>query len=615
MKRQNLKTLLALVALSLMALTLHAQQSYFWVKNGIPRLPVFANTAAVTPVPTKPGAMVYSIADNTIMLFTGSAWYDYSSFSSLLTGTGYPMFSIVNGIPYLPLLKSTDLVATGVPAGSIYLKSDGTGQLRVNTGTKWAHPAVLSGTTVRGTFTTGQLPGFAGGVALPILAADPAVAAADKGAVYFNSSTNKLRLYNGASWTELTAVCPPNASGAVINCDEKTMRNFMGGYAYYDAFGRANDNTLFGYYLSTDAAGLVDATALTYSTTNAGWDAYTGALNNKYLHFVVRPVTGTIAGEPCDYAYQLVNCAPIASSVVPTMIGVRTMGVPYTMPTPGYSYFDKEENSDSATPLVKWYMGAAADGSDKVALNNDPAVPYVYNYQKADDFKYLFAGVIPVSTEANTTGVEVISTFGTQIIPNCAPQASVVINNADLIYNSNASLTVGYSYFDKEADTENVAGFSVHLYLATSATGTGKVEIGTNGVGNYVYNVADAGKYLYAEVTLAATSGNPTGDLATTAVLLQNCAPVVSCVVINGTLTAGQTLTAGYSFYDKEDDADGTPLYQWYRGDSNTPISGATSATYNSTGEAGNLIGVSVTPSSAAGVNPGVAVFSNFVQL
>ncbi len=93
-----------------------------------------------------------------------------------------------------------------------------------------------------------------------------------------------------------------------------------------------------------------------------------------------------------------------------------------------------------------------------------------------------------------------------------------------------------------------------------------------------------------------------------------NTPPQVSNVTISGTLSAGETLSASYTYTDAENDPEGATSFQWYRATSNagagaTAISGATTQSYIITNnDEGYYMGVKVTPVASSGITPGDAV-------
>lgn len=95
-----------------------------------------------------------------------------------------------------------------------------------------------------------------------------------------------------------------------------------------------------------------------------------------------------------------------------------------------------------------------------------------------------------------------------------------------------------------------------------------------------------------------------------------NVVPVASGVTFTGTLQDGQVLTGAYTFTDPEGDAEGASTFQWSSdtdgaGTGKAVIGGATSATYTLVvGDVAKHIYFEVTPVSATGATPGIAVES-----
>lgn len=101
----------------------------------------------------------------------------------------------------------------------------------------------------------------------------------------------------------------------------------------------------------------------------------------------------------------------------------------------------------------------------------------------------------------------------------------------------------------------------------------GKEENAENG-----YTFTQTGAY---EVVLSADNGAEVEKFKIT--ILEAFAPVASDVKITGKAETGETLTAGYTFFDENNDEEKDSLYQWYR--DNEAIDGATELTYTLTEE------------------------------
>lgn len=676
-------------------------------------MPVFANTAAVTS--PKPGAMVYSTADATVMVYSGETWDLFCTQQLALTTGAFAQFTVQGGIPYLPVLSTTAVTSTTGTAGTLYYPSDQAG-VRINNSANWFTPPTLVAAPATTTYTTtGNLAGLAGGVAIPVMAANPVFVATDKGTIYLNSADYKLHVNNGTAWVAIDcSACPAYADGVAVNVDDPlNMTTIAGGYSYFQKTGIAEGTSLYRWRVATDAAGAGatpdPTTTITYTP------GYSDALDGKYLQFEVRPrATASFLGATVTSPWTLFrNCPPQVTGVL--INGDFTNMSANTFTYGGYSYFDKEGNVEAGTgQTYRWFFSATAGGASTSALSTDAA--YTYTYTDADDGKYLNLGVITKAAKGYSTSAESVSSFllkncppqaaaalltpvdttystatqlplsytyydkegnlegasvltyykaddaagtsnktqlatgttaytytyadadqgkylladvlpkaasgystGTVIssptvkIWNCPPQANgVLVGVADETFSTaTQNLRVSYSYFDKEANAEGTS--DVKLYLATSAVGAGAVQLATGAGLSYAYTYTDAdeGKYLYATVTPIATAGYSTGSLASGATLVHNCPPQVSGVTVQGTLTVGNVLTAGYAYYDKEGNAEGTSAYQWYQasnsaGTGKTAISGATGATYTLvTTDKTKFIGVGITPKTTTGYSIG----------
>jgi len=708
--------LMAMLLLWCGAVTMQAQNNYFSIAGGLPHLPVFANTAAVPAASLKPGAMVYSTADGTVMIYSGDTWDTFCTQLQSLTTGAYPQFSVVGGIPYLPVFATTAVTSTTGQAGTLYYPSDQAG-LRVNNSVNWFTLGTLAAAPVTNAYVmAGKLSGLTGGVAIPVKAADPTFAATDQGALYLNSTDFKLHVNNGTAWVAVDCnACPPYASGVTVNLDDPAnMTNIVGGYAYFQKTDvhEVTNGSLFRWRIATDALGT--GATLDPTTTLAYTPGYSDALDSKYLQFEVRPKgLGLALGAAVTSPWtQIKNCPPqvsgallalsdttfsttsqvqvsyayfdsegnsegssivkwyksddaagtqnlttlntgansdtytytysdadqskylLGSVIAKALKGYSTGTITYS-PTVkiwncppqasgallalsdttfsttsqvqvSYSYFDREGDSEGSS-IVTWYKADDAAGTQNLTTLNTGtnASTYTYTYAEADQGKYLLGGVVAKALKGYSTGV---ITYSPSVkIQNCPPQAWGTIYGDFVAMTSNTFSDGGYSYFDREGDPENTGGLGYRWFLSTGAGGTGTTTALGTGTGyTYTYTDGDDGKYLNLGVTVKASKGFSTSNEAVVSQLLKNCPPQASGVTINGTLTVGQTLTAGYAYYDSEGNAEGTSTYQWYRDNVSTPISGATSANYTLTSsDTGHTIGVGVTPKAATGYSTG----------
>jgi len=709
--------LMAMLLLCCGAVTMQAQNNYFSVVGGMPHLPVFANTAAVPAAALKPGAMIYSTADGTVMIYSGDTWDSFCTQQLALTTGAYAQFTVVGGVPCLPVFATTAVTSTTGKAGALYYPSDNAG-VRINNSLNWFTPNTLVAAPATTTATTaGNLAGLAGGVAIPVMAANPTFAATDKGTVYLNSTDFKLHVNNGTAWVAVDCgACPAYAGGVTVNVDDPVnMTNIVGGYSYFQKTGVTEGTHLYRWRIATDASGT--GAALDPTTTIGYTPGYSDALDGKYLQFEVRPrATAGILGTAVTSPWTLIhNCPPQVNGVL--INGDFTNMMANTFTYGGYSYFDYEGNVEAGTgQSYRWFLSATAGGTSTTALSTSTG--YTYTYTDADDGKYLNLGVITKATKGYSTSVEGVSSYllkncppqaaaallspvdlgfsaptllpvsytyydkegntegssvinwyraddaagttnkttlgtGTNASPytytytdadngkylladvtpkaasgystgttiasptvqiwNCPPQVGAVTINGDFAaMTSNTFSYGGYSYYDREGDPENTSATTYRWFLSTGAGGTGTtMALGTSSGYTYTYTDGDDGKYLNLGVITGATKGYSTSAETIGSFQLKNCPPQVSGVTIQGTLTVNSVLTAGYAYYDKEGNAEGTSTYQWYQasdaaGTGKTAISGATGATYTLVGgDSGKFIGVGVTPKATTGYSIG----------
>jgi len=590
--------------------TMQAQNNYFSILKGLPHLPVFANTAAVPTTALTPGAMIYSTADATAMIYSGQFWDTFCTLQPALTTGAYPQFTVSGGVPYLPVFKTTDITSTTGQAGALYYPSNASG-VRINNSAGWFSPATLAATpTTNAYMMAGKLTGLTGGVAFPVLAADPTVSSTDVGAIYINSTDKTLHVYNGTSWASVACTCPPIATGVFIDGDVVNVTSstsFNGCYAYYQKSNVAEltSSTILQWYLASDTTAVSSPLANSTST----WTGYTDAIDGKYLKFVVYPkASGLVLGAPAaSYWLLLHNCPPVAGAAVLSGVDTTFTATSQALPI-SYSYYDKENNPEGSSVLAYYTYTDAAATQGKTLLSSGTST-YTYTYSYTDDGKYLQAAVTPKASVGYSTGATVYTP--TILIHNCPPQAGgVLLEPADRTFSTLSQvLSVSFSYFDKEGNTEGAN--VVNWYRADDVAGTtNRILLGTSTSGTtytYTYTDTDNGKYLLADVTPKATGGNNNSATVTSAtVYIWNCPPQVTGVLVNGTLTVGQALTAGYAYYDSEGDPEGTSLFQWYRDNVSTPISGATSSSYTLTSsDTGHTIGVGVTPKASKGNSTG----------
>ena len=207
----------------------------------------------------------------------------------------------------------------------------------------------------------------------------------------------------------------------------------------------------------------------------------------------------------------------------------------------------------------------------------------------------------------------------------CQPQVSGVLISGS---SPEGYSSGGYTYYDIDGRTESTpAGY--RWFLSSDAEGTAPEILSTDK--DYVHNYQDEnqGKYLNLGVTVYTDTGELTvSDESIVSLLMYNCEPQASGLQASGTgniSTASEgsniELTAGYVYYDKEGDEEGSSVINWYMADdaegTNRTLLG-TGSTYTYTyafADFGKYIGFGVTPKAITGYSAGEEVYNDYYRI
>ncbi len=603
MKKNHTHKIIVACLLLLNVLTVNAQTDQFRVLDGVPHLPVFANTTSVSSPET--GMLIYSTADLSPMLYAGSSWIDLCSNSAILSGTGN--FQVKNKILYLPVQSS---VSSSIITGSIYLNSS-SGSVKVYDGSSWLDIPDLS----TGSFSPQS--GFSSrikNIQLPVLVNDPAPSGLSVGAIYINSSIKSIKFYDGSSWQTITCNYPPLANSVSITILSSLKEGYglTGSYSYSDVENDSESGTSFQWYRADDNSG-TNRIAISGETT--GSYTMSGSDVGKYITYGVTPraATGTSPG-PENFANYvgpvLGNDAPVASNV--DFSGTLKN---YEILTGSYSYSDTENDLESGTTL-KWYRANDPSGTNASVISG--ATSSSYTLVAADVGKYIAYAVTPAASTGRSPGIEVFSLFKGPVLDNVPPTlVSVTVNGSTL--QEGYSLTASYSgYSDADSDPEGT-----HLYqwyTATDASGTGQTTISGETTLSYTLQATDVGNYISVGIKPVATSGaSPGTEVLADYVgpILANQPPVISDLSIPSSLFTKSTVTASYTYSDNENDAEGTHIYNWELATDDLG-SGATSVSTSSSyyiqaADAGKYLRLTMTPKAATGNPTGLAAQTAWV--
>ncbi len=526
--------------------TVSGQSEYFRVVEGIPCMPVLANTAAVTEPET--GSFFYSTVDNSFYLYTGSSWVGLCSSASPVLSTGSEWFRVVNGIPAFPLLNPSEVAEVAVPGTAFY---SSTGIIQVNDGAGWKSIFDYGNTeNVSENVNTamGTVDGGSGLFTIPVLTSEPS--SPETGAFYFDAAVSALRVYNGAAWLDIDCGnCAPQVVGVTIAED---LTSFNAAYAYYDKDGDNESSSAdVQWYVADNALG-TNSTLISEETTLSRPDFYS-LYNGKYLQAVV--VVHAESGNPDSQAAssEWIACNDCA----PQVTGV-TIAEDLTSFNAAYAYYDKESDNESSSADVQWYVADNALGTNSTLISEGTILsrPDFYSLYNG---KYLQAVVVVHAESGNPDSQAASSEW--IACNDCVPQVTSVAIVEDL-----TEFNARYMYYDKEDDAESSA--DVQWYVADDAQGTNSTLLSENPALSRpdFYSLYD-GKYLQAVVVSRAGTGNPNNSDAGSSgwVLYTNCVPQVTGVTIAEDVTS---FNAAYAYYDKEgDNESGSADVQWYVAD------------------------------------------------
>ena len=198
------------------------------------------------------------------------------------------------------------------------------------------------------------------------------------------------------------------------------------------------------------------------------------------------------------------NQAPVATNLTVT-------GTPVAGQTlyGGYSYVDMEGDTQGVSTF-RW-LRSNSSVFDSTATAIPSATANLYTVNSQDTGKYLFFEVTPVATTGTLKGCPVLYYVNgnVNLSSNHAPVCTnVVVSGSPTV---GQILTGSYTFLDLDANTEATSTYrwlrsSTSSYNANSATA---IPVATTK--QYQIQTADAGKYLFFEVTPIAQSGVTVG--------------------------------------------------------------------------------------------------------
>jgi len=443
-------------------------------------------------------------------------------------------FRVVNGIPHLPVVTSYTTVTSAKPGAIVFDSLIGSPYLY--TGKGWISLCTVD----KPHYAADSVKWFQVANGYPSLSLQAkSTGASIAGAVYFPTDSTGVQVNDGTGWSALTTFM---TGTKVKNTNSK-----------YTQMGSVTGITGAFVIPILSAPPTVKTNAL------LGNDAGTIYLDSatSYLKYFNGTVWNSL---DCS------GCPPNAAGI--TVGGdFARMLTSNDFKTVGYAYYDKDGSAENTTSTIyRWFLSSKADGTGTTTpLSNGTGNAYTFSYVDSLDGKYLNVGVTAFANTGIPTSPE---TVGHWLLSNCPPQVTGVTVNGDFAKMSSNDFTPGYGYYDKEGNPEKASSAEYRWFLSATpggaATGTPTVSGNT-----YTYVDADDGKYINVGVKTKAATGFAQSAETVGSAYLSNCKPQVTALTANGDFTFltgnTQTYTAGYSYYDKEGNAENTSKvqYQW----------------------------------------------------
>lgn len=335
---------------------------------------------------------------------------------------------------------------------------------------------------------------------------------------------------------------------------------------------------------------------------------------NKTIRFGVVPVASI--GEAKGIEVQSDNSEIVQPNKAPMALNVKVIGTPHEGAAlkASYTYYDVE-NDTPDYPKYKWYT-VDKDGNNLTQISGETYDTYVV--KASDTNKKIICEVTPAALTGTLTGLPVTSSPTDIVTGNEVPYATNVKIAGILAVDE--TLTGNYTFVDPESDSQGVTTFK---WYRMEPDGTQKQLIDGQNKSTYTLTQNDVGKKIVFEVTPVAATGNLSNGVAVssagTDTIVQNDAPSALNVSVTGVLEAGSKLTGNYGYSDKENDPQGTPIFKWYRIDSdgtNKVQTSEVSKIYTlSSADIGKKIQFEVTPVATRGNLTGSPVTASTIDV
>lgn len=346
--------------------------------------------------------------------------------------------------------------------------------------------------------------------------------------------------------------------------------------------------------IATPAAGL-----LIYNTSNNTFEVYKSSCSCW--------VTVNDGGN--SPSTNVENTAPTVTSL--NFSGAAIVGKPITL---NYTYEDKQNDPQGNTTIL-WQVAITNSGADVTTISG--ATTVTYTPAAIDSGRWIRAIVTPRATTGVLNGVQTFSDW--QLVESSTiPTANNIVVTGTPQQGSLLTGTYTFAGGSGTEDTNVTTGSADTWQTALTNTGVGIVNAPLYGSTQYNTTYRPQSDLLGRYIRFGVRAKDNAGLQATNFVFspwvgpitaAPDTAPVANNVSFSPNPAVNSTLTASYTFFDANNDAEGGSTFQWYRADSATgtnsvAIAGATSLTYIPTSADQNkFLGIGVTPKSLTGAN------------
>ena len=273
-----------------------------------------------------------------------------------------------------------------------------------------------------------------------------------------------------------------------------------------------------------------------------------GTLIDEEGNYVLRIIARKNGKEQVkDISFMVVGLVPPrAEDVVITQDGLKLTG--------SYTFIDDNGDKEEGT-VVRWLKSDSPDGEFKEVEGVSGAE---YEITEADIDQYIKFGVTPRSDKEPFGGEEFLS--GAFVLPaKPAVEGEVKINGEMKL---GSELSAEYKYFDKnEGDVEEGTLFA---WYRTDSEGNIKERIEGADKSSYTISEADVDCYIVCGVTPKNNGIFGMGEEYKSKPLMCLFSPQVLNLKITGSVTAGKSVGAAYTFSDKNYDKEGESKVEWY---------------------------------------------------